>query len=300
MSTKSKTVNLIIGVLTCVAAIILTSLDATAKPSFKVEVVGKGKQSMILIPGLTCPGEVWNETVERYKKDYTCHVISLPGFAGQPAIESERFLETMRDEVIAYIKGNKLKKPLMVGHSLGGFLCLWISATEPDLVGPNFIVDALPFLPAAQNPNATSESSKAMAENMYNMMKNSTPEQTKQSQQYFLPSMVTAKDKYNLISLWGIESHSPTVAKAMYEMNVIDLRNDVAKIKVQVTILGAWVGYKSYGVTKEISETMYNNQYKLLAGKTIIMSDTAKHFIMYDDAQWFFEQMDLFLTRNKF
>lgn len=277
----------------------ITASAAESKPSFRVEVVGKGKQSMILIPGLTCPGEVWIETIERYKKEYTCHVISLPGFAGQPAVETDLYLQTMRDQVISYIRDNKLKKPLMVGHSLGGFLCLWISATEPDLVGANFIVDALPFLPAAQNPNATAENSKAMAESMFNMMKNSTPEQTKQSQQYFLPAMVTAQDKYDLISQWGIQSNSLIVAKAMYEMNVTDLRNDVAHIKVPVTILGAWIGYKNYGVTKEMSEKMYSNQYSLLSNKTIIMSDHAKHFIMYDDPQWFFEQMDQFLKKNK-
>jgi|APTNR8051073442_1049403.scaffolds.fasta_scaffold00032_126 pimeloyl-ACP methyl ester carboxylesterase len=279
--------------------IFFTTSAVEKKPSFHVEVVGKGKQAMILIPGLTCPGEVWTETVERYKKEYTCYVISLPGFAGQPAVETNLYLQTMRDQVISYIRDNKLKKPILVGHSLGGFLCLWISATEPDLVGANFIVDALPFLPAAQNPNATPENSKAMAESMFSMMKNSTPEQTKQSQQYFLPMMVTAQDKYDLISQWGVNSNSLTVAKAMYEMNVTDLRNDVAKIKVPVTILGAWIGYKNYGVTKEMSEKMYSNQYKLLPNKTIIMSDHAKHFIMYDDPQWFFEQMDQFLNKIK-
>lgn len=295
MLIKNKAANLLIGILACIAAIVLTSLDANSKPSFKVEVTGKGKQSMILIPGLTCPGEVWNETVARYREKYTCHVISLPGFAGQPAVETENYLQTMRDEVIAYIKENKLKKPLMVGHSLGGFLCLWISAAEPDLVGPNFIVDGLPFFPAAQDPNATVESSKAMAENMFNMMKDASPEQTKQSQQYYLPMMVTAKEKYELISAWGAQSHSRTVAKAMYEMNVIDLREEIAKIKVPVTVLGAWIAYKTYGVTKEMSESMFRNQYGMLASKTIIMSDNAKHFIMYDDPQWFFTQMDNFL-----
>jgi pimeloyl-ACP methyl ester carboxylesterase len=164
MSAKTKTFNLIIGVLTGIAAILVTAADA--KPSFKVEVIGKSKQSMILIPGLTCPGKVWNETVERYKKNYQCHVISLPGFAGQPPVEREEYLKSMRDELISYIKESKLKKPILIGHSLGGFLSLWISATEPDLVGPSFIVDALPFFPAIQNPGVTVESTKPMAENM--------------------------------------------------------------------------------------------------------------------------------------
>jgi len=238
MLTTTKKIHLIIGMIVGLTALLAMNQQANATPSFKVEKVGKGKQHMILIPGLTCPGNVWTETVERYKKDYTCHVISLPGFAGTPAIETAEYLKTMRDELIGYIKDNKLKKPVLVGHSLGGFLSLWISAAEPDLVGANFIVDALPYFPAIQNPAATVESMKPMATSMRDMMKNATPEQTKQSQQYFLSSMATAPDKLELISRWGVESHAPTVAQAMYEMQTIDLRKDVATIKVPVTVLG--------------------------------------------------------------
>ena len=299
MLTSRKKIHLIIGLIVCFAALLAMNEKANAAPSFKVEKIGKGKQHMILIPGLTCPGEVWSETVTRYQNKYTLHVISLPGFAGIPAIETNEYLKTMRDELIVYIKDNKLKKPILVGHSLGGFLSLWISATEPELVGPNFIVDALPFLPAAQNPNATVENTKAMAESMYKMMVNATPEQTKQSQQYFLSTMATAQDKLDIISKWGIDSDAGTVAKAMYEMQTTDLRKEVANIKVPVTVLGAWIGYKNFGVTRELSEQMYTNQYNALTTVNIIMSDTAKHFIMYDDPQWFFEQMDKFLNNNK-
>jgi pimeloyl-ACP methyl ester carboxylesterase len=222
-------------------------------------------------------------------------VISLPGFAGTPAIETTEYLKTMRDELIAYIKDNKLKKPILVGHSLGGFLSLWISAVEPDLVGPNFIVDALPFFPAIQDPSATVESMKPMATSMRNMMKDATPEQVKQSQQYYLSTMATAPDKLEIIGKWGIESHSPTVAQAMYEMQTTDLRLELATIKVPVTVLGAWIAYKNYGVTHESTLKNFSNQYQHVKNVNIQLTDTAKHFIMYDDPEWFSEKMDAFL-----
>ncbi|QOI98333.1 MAG: alpha/beta hydrolase [Flammeovirgaceae bacterium] len=299
MRTKTKKIYLIAGLITCIIALCMLQSEATARPPFKVEKVGKGKQHIILIPGLTSPGEVWNETIARYKTNYTLHVISLPGFAGTPAIETSEYLKTMRDELIRYIKDNKLKQPILIGHSLGGFLSLWISATEPDLVGANFIVDALPFLPAIQNPSATVESIKPMAASMRDMMKNATPEQTKQSQQYYLSSMATAPDKLELIGRWGIESHAPTVAQALYELHTIDLRNDVAAIKVPVTVLGAWIAYKSYGATHESTLKNFSDQYQKVKNVTIRLTDTAKHFIMYDDPMWFFEQLDNFLRNNK-
>ena len=55
------------------------------KNSFQVEVSGQGDH-VILIPGLSCSGDVWQETVSVLQKNYTCHVLTLPGFAGQPAL----------------------------------------------------------------------------------------------------------------------------------------------------------------------------------------------------------------------
>lgn len=298
MLKSNKKIHLIIGLIVCFAALLAMTEKVNATPSFKVDKIGKGKQHMILIPGLTCPGEVWTETVARYQNKYTLHVISLPGFAGTPAIETNEYLKTMRDELIAYIKNNKLKKPILVGHSLGGFLSLWISAVEPDLVGPNFIVDALPFFPAIQDPSATVESMKPMAISMRNMMKDATPEQVKQSQQYYLSTMATAPDKLEIIGKWGIESHSPTVAQAMYEMQTTDLRQELATIKVPVTVLGAWIAYKNYGVTHESTLKNFSDQYQHVKNVSIHLTDTAKHFIMYDDPEWFFQNMDKFLDQH--
>jgi len=84
-------------------------------PSFKVVETGKGP-AMILIPGLNSAGEVWDKTVKHYGKNYTCYVLTLPGFAGQPAVKTDHSLNSVRDEIIAYVQENKLKKPVLVGH----------------------------------------------------------------------------------------------------------------------------------------------------------------------------------------
>lgn len=299
MKTPIKTAQLILGILVCIAALFASSVKASAAtPSFKVDVSGKGKQSMILIPGLTCPGDVWQETVAHYQKKYTCHVLTLPGFAGQKPITTDSYLLTVRDEIIQYIKDNKLKKPILTGHSLGGFLALWISVTEPGLVGGNVIVDSLPFLGAVQDPKATEASAKPMAENMRRMMANATPEQVKQSQQYFLPGMVNSKDKLELLSKWGVESHAPTVAQAMYELQTTDLRDALSKSTTPTLVLGAWIGYKDYGFKRESIQNTFDVQYEKLAAKTILLSDNGKHFLMYDDLTWMLTQMDLFLTKK--
>ncbi len=124
-----------------------------AQDAFQVKVSGHGPQgqSMILIPGLSSAGETYDSTVARYKDRYECHVLTLAGFVGVPplpAAAQSTMLDTVRDSVAAYIRDKKLNKPVIVGHSLGGFLALSIASKYPDLVGPLVILDSYPFLPA--------------------------------------------------------------------------------------------------------------------------------------------------------
>src|SRR5579863_2138533 len=101
------------------AALLAVPALAGNPPSFHVDIIGKGKP-MILIPGFASSGKTWDSTVARYKDRYECHVLTLAGFAGEPRIEAP-FLETVRKDLAVYIRKNKMDKPVIVGHSLGGF-----------------------------------------------------------------------------------------------------------------------------------------------------------------------------------
>jgi len=62
----------------------------TAYP-FDVKITGEGTKNVILIPGLSCSGDVWNQTVERYKKNYHCYTLTFHGFAGVKADETTSY-----------------------------------------------------------------------------------------------------------------------------------------------------------------------------------------------------------------
>ncbi|MCC2548629.1 alpha/beta hydrolase [Hymenobacter sp. BT175] len=266
-----------------------------AHPGFTVKVVGKGKP-MLLIPGLTCPGAVWNETVAHYQKQYQCHIISLAGFGGTPAQAStDNLLQGVRDQLLAYIKTQKLNKPVIVGHSLGGFLGLWLSTTQPDAVGPLVIVDSLPFMAAIQNPDLTAEQAKPMAEGMRKQM--SRGKMPMAQQRMMVTSLITDTARISLAARWGQASDPATVAQAMYDMSTTDLRQDLARIQQPVLVLGAWAAYKQYGSTMESTRAIFARQYAALPQHRIEMSEAGKHFLMWDDTQWFLGQADAFLKQ---
>jgi pimeloyl-ACP methyl ester carboxylesterase len=281
--------------------LLLVTSSAAAAPGhdgdprlFSAEVSGEGP-AMILIPGLASSGAVWDETVAHYREHYTCHVLTLAGFAGAPPSGRVPFLEAVRDDLIAYIKDEGLEKPVLVGHSLGGFLSLWVAATEPGLVGQLVIVDSLPFLGAAQAPTATPETMKPQAEAMLTMMQGMTQDQFRRQQAQILPTMITDPEDVATALATGGASDPATVARAMYELLTTDLRTHVAHITAPTLVIGTWVAYEAYATREQVAQN-FAAQYDAMPDARVTLSDTARHFVMYDDLPGMLREMDAFLN----
>ena len=75
-----------------------------------------------------------------------------------------------------------------------------------------------------------------------------------------------------------------------------DLRGDLARIHSPTLVLGSWIAYKQW-TDHARTEANLRSQYAKLAGVEIAVTDTARHFIMWDDPDWMFGQIDHFLGR---
>ena len=268
---------------------------AAAHPTFTVRVVGQGRP-MLLIPGLACPGAVWDETVAHYQRQYQCHVVSLAGFGGAaPAAASPELLRQVRDELLAYVKSEKLDRPVVVGHSLGGFLGLWLSTTQPEAIGPLVILDSLPFLAAIQNPDMTVAMARPIADNMRRQMQGPL---TPAAARRMTATMTTDTARISQATRWSLASDPATVGQAMYDLYTTDLRADLARIQQPALVLGTWIAYQPYGASLESTRAIFERQYALLPHHQIALSAAGKHFVMWDDTQWFLSQADAFLKEN--
>jgi pimeloyl-ACP methyl ester carboxylesterase len=88
------------------------------------------------------------------------------------------------------------------------------------------------------------------------------------------------------------------VGDAMAEMFGADLRDDLAKIKSPTLVLGSWIAYSQYTDHKRLEANLHA-QYARLKGVEIQVTDTARHFIMWDDPDWMFAQLDRFFKAGK-
>ncbi len=264
-----------------------------AQPTaFTVQVTGQGRP-MILIPGLASSAATWDGTVARYAQRYQCHVLNLAGFAGVPAVPGAS-LKQVEQELAEYIRAQRLDHPVVVGHSLGGFLALQLAADHPGLTGPLVIVDALPALGALQMPDISPEQLKAAAGRLRDSMLQSDAAAQEAARQRTVAAMVTQPDDVARVVGWGQQSDRLAVAHAMHDLMATDLRQDVARITAPTLVLGAFGAYKAFA-PRPAFEASYRAQYARLPGVQLEIADNARHFIMYDDPQWLFERMDAFL-----
>ncbi|MFC3195847.1 alpha/beta fold hydrolase [Marinicella sediminis] len=279
-------------------AFLFTSLTALAGDfDFKVTVHGEG-QPMLLIPGLSNAAEVWDSTVEQFKGQYEMHTVTLPGFAGQPPLQNtEGFLNQVRDQLLAYIDQHGWQQPVIVGHSLGGYVSMLMAIEQPNLFEKIIIVDAVPFIPALTMPGATEENSKAMANGMKAQMSSQSEQMRAASLDMILASMITNPEHIKLAKQWGMDSDPASVNQAMYEMMTRDIRDEIAVIQTPTLVMGSWVAYKIYGMSRERLQQSYGAQYAAMPDQRLAVTDTGKHFIMWDDPEFYFATMTDFLNQ---
>lgn len=259
----------------------------TGNYPFDVKISGKGKQSLILIPGFACSGEVWTDTRGLLEKDYTCYTLTMAGFAGVAAQSNPSF-SGWEKAVAAYIEKNKLVKPVIIGHSMGGGLAMAIAADYPELISKIIVVDALPCLAALMNPAfktnehndcgpVVDKYSKIPDDQFYKIQKQS------------IPQLLADTSKQELVVSWSVKSDRKTFAEMYCDFSNTDLREKISGIRCPALIL-----LESYFVN---FTPAINEQFRNLKTANLQYSTKGLHFIMYDDKDWYQKQV-LSFTRS--
>ena len=262
---------------------------------FAVKVSGKGTP-ILFIPGLTCSAAVWDATIAKYSKNYQCHVFTLAGYAGQSPIENPPYLDTYKDAIIQYIKDKKLDDVILVGHSIGGFLALRIATEMQQHLRKTIIVDALPFYAGLMNPNAKDGFDEDAAEKSFAQFDKMDDKALKASQLNTVKFLCADSTKWEMIATWGATSDRRTMAYSMYEMLGNDIRQKIAAIKIPVLVMAAFAPVSQYPTfTKDYVLSSYKQQYQQCKSCVVKVTPSAKHFIMYDSPDWYFNEIDMFI-----
>ncbi len=92
-------------------------------------IIGKNKPSLVFLHGWGGSWQSWYPILERLKKDFNLYAFDLPGF-GKESIQIPYHLDNYVDFVVNLIKSNKIKNPILIGHSFGGTIVSKIAADK--------------------------------------------------------------------------------------------------------------------------------------------------------------------------
>lgn len=275
---------------------ITVNAQANNSYGFSIEKTGSG-EPILFFPGLISSGEVWDNTIAQFSNNYECHVFTMPGYAGVPPVETDSYLERWKTGIIEYIESENLDRVTLVGHSLGGFLSLWIAAENHPAIKQVIVVDALPFLPAVMNPNAAAGFNEEAANNYLNSFAHLNEEQEFAGRLMMAQAMTHNEEKWETLAQWAVDSDLKTEAWSATEMMGIDLRDELSKIDIPVLVLGAYHQNPQFpDFTLEDMRQAYTSQYIKLRTLQFEVAKGAKHFIMFDKPDWMHQRMKAFMN----
>lgn len=257
--------------------LLVTNLSIQAQQPFQVVVKGKG-DPILLFPGFGCTGEVWDDLVKALSKTNQCHVFTFAGFGKVAPIETP-WLISIKQGVLDYVKKEQLVKPILLGHSLGGTLSLWLASEQPTLFKKIIAVDALPATAALMIPNYNGTAiayDNPQSKMMLNMSDAAFAAMNAQS----VPMMCKNTEKQKVLIDWMNQVDRKTYVYGYIDMLNLDLREAIGKINIPVTVLAA--------ANPDIAtvEKTYQSQFAKLPATKFEYAENSAHFIMFDQPNW--------------
>ncbi len=117
-----------------------TSFDGL---SLAYEARGEGEPALVFVHGWCCDSSFWRDQVPAFAADHRVVTLDLGGH-GRSGRERERWeLEGLARDVAAVVEELDLERVILVGHSMGGPVCVLAAPLLPDQVLGVVGVDAL-------------------------------------------------------------------------------------------------------------------------------------------------------------
>ena len=253
----------------------------SAKPfvptRFSVAAQGKGPD-VILIPGLAGSRDVWKATVAAVP-GYRYHLVQVAGFADTPARGNARgdVVAPLAEELARYIKSNRLHRPAIVGHSMGGTVAMMVGARHPSLAGKVMVVDMLPQPAGIVGGDAAGM--RGLADSLRDL--SATPGGRR-----------LVESAIRLFGNPDSGADPDVVARATHELALTDLSRELPRIAAPLTVV-----YASLDPSRRAADDRrYRAAYASKRGAKLVRIDDSSHMIMHDQPARFRAELKAFLA----
>ena len=278
-----------------------SSARPAPQPAFQsdrivVETRGQGPD-VILIPGLASTSEVWRRTADRLDDRYRVHLISIRGFGSAAAAANAdgEIIGPVAGEVRRYMASQRMDRPSLIGHSMGGLIALRIASDAPSQIGRVMVVDAAPFFPALISSGATVGDVEPLARIAYQALMFLGDEALRQQGSAIGSQLGGASD--SLFSSMGWQGGNRAVlAQSLYEVMTTDLRHRLPSITAPVSVVYGWS--PDDASPRAHVDSLFRASYANLRSPVRFERiEGAEHMVMLDRPTAFYAALDRFLTQ---
>jgi pimeloyl-ACP methyl ester carboxylesterase len=102
-------------------------------PKLSFATQGKGS-AIVLLHGFPMNNVVWKNFTPLLAEHFKIITPDLPGFGNSPRLEESITIDSVADSIITFLKEEKIENPILVGHSLGGYVALAVAEKAPALL----------------------------------------------------------------------------------------------------------------------------------------------------------------------
>ena len=265
----------------------LTAAPAAAAPQFKptrisVVVTGSGPD-VVLIPGLAASRGIWNSTAAAVP-GYRYHLVQVAGFAGAPAAGNAKgpVASAVADEIALYAASRGLKRPAIVGHSMGGSIAMMIAARHPGAAGKVMVVDMLP------SPGGPFGLPSPVMKPLAGLIGDEVQRAGTLGRR--LAPLVARFGSADWISS---RSDPDVVGRSVAELLATDLRPELRRIRAPLTVVYACPA--GFGSACGAISRVYSSAYARRPGTRLVRIERSGHTIMWDQPAAFQAELRRFL-----
>jgi pimeloyl-ACP methyl ester carboxylesterase len=268
--------------------------------SLHVSRFGKG-DPVVLLPGLTTGPWEWSDMIRRLAPRHTVYAVALPGFDGRPPAAAPLF-DRVTNDFWTMLDAQKIARPVVVGHSLGGTLAIMLGEQHPERLRGIVALDGLPIFPGMDR--LTAEQRAGAAQQASAPIAGQTRDQLLAFEKGYMKSAGGVLDAQLADQLAELEANSDTAAVAQWLREDLgaDLRPNLAKISVPLLEI---VPYNAPDLTN--APQSYTEEQKVAYYRTLLSGvpklqvvsvSPARHFAMFDQPDKIFAIVDAFLNNT--
>ncbi|WP_425390447.1 alpha/beta fold hydrolase [Ekhidna sp.] len=103
--------------------------------------------------------------------------------------------------------------------------------------------------------------------------------------------MTLKEEKVETLIQWILDADRKTYVYGYTDLLKLDIRESLPNVKAKTLIIGAPFP------DAETVRTTFENQFKDVQNKQVVIAEDSRHFIMFDQEDWFYEKVNSFLAK---